>query len=139
MSVTCTVEDLDRELPETLLPFVLSHLELKNTLDRARDEMEEASKTARAEARKKSGSQSAKKDPVGSPGKPAATSEAPSLAKAETLKAAGLFDSAPEPVRDAPASGGTPPPCAASETGEDEKILRETCSEAADPWMKEGE
>jgi PRTRC genetic system protein E len=57
VSVTGTAEDLDRELPATLLHFVCSHLELKNTLDRARAEMEEASKTARAEARKKSGNQ----------------------------------------------------------------------------------
>jgi PRTRC genetic system protein E len=52
VSVTGTVEDLDRELPQTLLHFVSSHLELKNTLERAKAEMEEASKAARAEARR---------------------------------------------------------------------------------------
>ncbi len=54
VSVTGTVEDLDRELPHTLLHFVSSHLALENTLERAKAEIEEASKTARAEARKKS-------------------------------------------------------------------------------------
>jgi PRTRC genetic system protein E len=101
VSVTGTVEDLDRELPETLLHFVSSHLELKNTLDRAKAEMEEASKAARAEARKKSGNQPAKKDLAGISNKPAAVSEASAPAKVETLKAASLFDSAPEPGGDA--------------------------------------
>jgi len=67
VSVTGSVEDLDRELPQTLLHFVSSHLELKNSLERAKAEMEEASKIARAEARKKSGSQVVRKDPASIP------------------------------------------------------------------------
>jgi PRTRC genetic system protein E len=39
VSVTGTVDDLDRELPQPLLHFVSSHLELKNTLERAKVEM----------------------------------------------------------------------------------------------------
>jgi PRTRC genetic system protein E len=62
--VTGTVEDLDRELPPTLLHFVSSHLELKNSLERAKAEMEEAYKAARAEALKKSGALTMKKDPA---------------------------------------------------------------------------
>ncbi len=83
VSVTGTVEDLDRELPQTLLHFVSSHLELKNSLERAKAEMDEASKAARAEARKKSGSQITKKDPGGNYSKPAVAAEAPTPAKAE--------------------------------------------------------
>jgi PRTRC genetic system protein E len=134
VSVTGTVEDLDKELPQTLLHFVSSHLELKNTLERAKAEMEEASKAARAEARKKPRSQTTKKDPVESPKTPATTPEASAPAKAESPKAASLFDSAPEPVSareaDVPVPSGTPPPYATSETDEDEEILRETYAEA---------
>jgi PRTRC genetic system protein E len=130
VSVTGTVEDLDRELPETLLHFVSSHLELKNTLERAKAEMEEASKAARAEARKKSGNQTTRKDPAGNSNKPAMAPEAPAPAKAESPKAASLFDNAPEPVRshgaDGPAAGDARPAFGASETDEDEEILRET-------------
>jgi hypothetical protein len=57
--------------------------------------MEEASKGAAAKARKKSGSQTTKEGPAESPKTPAATREAPAPAKAETFKAASLFDFAP--------------------------------------------
>ena len=133
VSVTGTVEDLDRELPQTLLSFVSSHLELKNTLDRAKAEMEEASKAAKAEARKKSGSPATRKDPAEPSNKPAAAAETPAPAKAETPKAASLFDSAPQPVEtreaDPPAPGGTRPPLVESVTDEDEEILRESYAE----------
>jgi PRTRC genetic system protein E len=129
VSVTGTVEDLDKELPQTLLHFVSSHLELKNTLERAKAEMEETSKAARAEARKKSGSQTAKKDPAELPKTPATIPVASAPTKAETPKAASLFDSAPEPGRscasDQPTAGDARPAFAASETDEDEEILRE--------------
>ena len=132
VSVTGTVEDLDRELPQTLLHFVSSHLALKNTLERARGEMEEASKAARAEARKKSANQAVKQNAVENSNKPAAAPEAPVPAKAEAPKAACLFDSAPEPerVREAGGrtSGGAKPPSAASEPDEDEEHLREAYS-----------
>ena len=128
VSVTGTVEELDKELAQTLLHFVSSHLELKNSLERAKAEMEEASKAARAEARKKSGSQIAKKDPMGNSNKPAAAPEAPVPAKAESSKAASLFDTAPGPAgaREAdaaPASSGE------LEIDEDEEILREAYAE----------
>ena len=133
VSVTGTVEDLDKELPQTLLHFVSSHLELKNSLERAKEEMEEAAKAARAEARKKSGSQITKKEPAGNPGKPAVASEVPVPAKAEPSKAASLFDTAPEPVRshrtDGQADGGLGLLSASSEADEDEEILREAYDE----------
>ena len=133
VSVTGNVEDLDRELAETLLHFVSSHLELKNSLERAKAEMEEASRAARAEARKKSGSQVAKKDPAGSSSKSAVAPEAPAPAKAEPPKAASLFDTAPEPVRshgaDGLAAGSARPAIVTGETDEDEEILREACGE----------
>jgi PRTRC genetic system protein E len=133
VSVTGTVEELDKELPQTLLHFVSSHLELKNSLEQAKSEMEEASKAARAEARKKSGSQTTKKDTAGNSNKPAVAPEAPAPVKDESPKAASLFDTAPEPVRsrgaDGPASGGLGLPSPSSETDEDEEILREAYDE----------
>jgi PRTRC genetic system protein E len=133
VSVTGTIEDLDKELPKTLLHFVSSHLELKNSFERAKAEMEEASKAARAEARKKLGSQTTKKDPVELPKTPAAIPVASAPTKAETPKAASLFDSAPEPVRageaDVPVPRGSQSPYATSETDEDEEILREAYAE----------
>lgn len=129
VSVSGTVEDLDRELPETLLHFVSSHLELKNSLERAKAEMDEASKAARAEARKKFGGQTTRKDPAGISNKAALAPEAPVPVKVETPKAASLFDTAPEPGRshgaDGLADSRSRPSYAASEADEDEEILRE--------------
>jgi PRTRC genetic system protein E len=131
VSVTGTVEDLDRELAQTLLHFVSSHLELKNSLERAKAEMEEASKAARAESRKKSGNQITKKDPAGNSSKPAVAPEAPAPARVEPPKAASLFDPAPDPGRshkaDGPVTDDARP--AASETDEEEEILREAYAE----------
>lgn len=133
VSVTGTVEDLDKELPETLLHFVSSHLELKNSLERAKAEMEEASKAARAETRKKSGGQISKKDPAANSSKPAVVPEASAPAKAEAPKAASLFDPAPEPVGskgvDKPAADDARPAFTAAETDEDEEILQEAYPE----------
>ncbi|HTY85335.1 MAG TPA: PRTRC system protein E [Silvibacterium sp.] len=127
VSVTGTVEELDEELPQTLLHFVSSHLELKNSLEQAKAEMEEASKTARAEARKKSGSQITKRDPAGNSNRPAVAPEAPAPAKTESPRAASLFDTAPEPVTSHGADGLADG--ASSETDEDEEILREAYDE----------
>jgi PRTRC genetic system protein E len=129
VSVTGTVEDLDKELPQTLLHFVSSHLELNNTLERAKAEMEEASKAARAEARKKSAKLPTKKNPAAITTKPAAAPEASVPAKTETPKAVSLFDAAPEPAGHtmavAPLSSATQANCTQSEIDEDEEILRE--------------
>lgn len=136
VTVTGTVEDLDRELPQTLLHFVASHLELKNTLERAKAEMEEASKAAKAEARKKSGNQVTKQDLVEAPNRPAPESAPSAPAKAEPPKAASLFDFAPEPVAprvaDAPVSGDTQSFCAESQIDEEEAILIEAYSAEED-------
>ena len=127
VSVTGSVEDLDRDLPHTLLHFVSSHLELKNSLELAKAEMEEASKAARAEARKKSVSQATRKEPAANSNKPAAAPEPPASAKADSHKVATLFDTAPEPVTSHGADGLADG--ASSETDEDEEILREAYDE----------
>src|ERR1022692_4203614 len=53
LSVTGTAEDLDAELSKTVISFVGSHLQMKNTLEKAKAEMDAASKAAQAEARTK--------------------------------------------------------------------------------------
>ena len=54
MSFTGTAAELDAQLPDAIVSFVASHLELKNTLDRAKEEMAAAAKAAQDEARNKS-------------------------------------------------------------------------------------
>jgi PRTRC genetic system protein E len=51
MSFTGTAAELDAQLPDAIVSFVASHLELKNTLDRAKEEMAAAAKAAQDEAR----------------------------------------------------------------------------------------
>jgi PRTRC genetic system protein E len=54
LSVTGTAEELDSELPSAIIGFVGSHLQMKNTLEKAKAEMDAASKAAQAEACSKS-------------------------------------------------------------------------------------
>ena len=54
LSVTGTAEELDTQLATTLVGFVASHLQMKNALEKAKSEMDAATKTAQAEARTKS-------------------------------------------------------------------------------------
>ena len=53
LSVAGTAEELDAELPSALVQFVGTHLELKNTLESAKEQMAAAAKAAKAEARSK--------------------------------------------------------------------------------------
>lgn len=137
VSVTGTVEDLDRELPQTLVDFVSSHLELKNTFERAKSEMDAASKAARTEIRKKSGSQASRKDQADSTlPKPAPAPELPVPIKSESPKAASLFD-VPTETPTSVASPVTPKASAEgsieqSDLDEDEEILRESYAESED-------
>ena len=48
LSVTGTAEDLDAELSSTIVGFVGSHLQMRNTLEKAKAEMDAASKAAQA-------------------------------------------------------------------------------------------
>jgi PRTRC genetic system protein E len=53
LSVTGTAEELDTQLAATLVGFVASHLQMKNALEKAKSEMDAATKAAQAEARAK--------------------------------------------------------------------------------------
>jgi PRTRC genetic system protein E len=93
LTVTGTAEELDRDLPATLVNFVGAHLGLKNTLDRARAEMEAAAKMAQAEARAKG--KVTKPVPTPEAAKPAKTAEPVPQAQPEPPKVASLFDTPP--------------------------------------------
>ena len=92
LSVTGTAEDLDAELSSTIVGFIGSHLQMKNTLEKAKAEMDVASKAAQAEARAKS------KTPTRIvPSKPEVTPSPTTArpiepAKPAPLKTASLFD-----------------------------------------------
>ena len=92
VTVTGTAEELDRDLPATLVNFVSAHLELKNTLDRAKSEMDAAAKTAQAEARAKSKTTATRVAPKAEPAKAAETPKPTPQKPAEPARAASLFD-----------------------------------------------
>ena len=116
MSVTGTAEDLDRDLPSAIVDFVASHLQLKNTLDRAKAEMDAAGKAAQAEARAKAKTPAKNESSKTDASKPATITKPVETAKPEPPKTAGLFD-APAPVASLPA--------ATTDRDEEEDILAE--------------
>ncbi|MGD0670408.1 MAG: PRTRC system protein E [Bryobacteraceae bacterium] len=99
LSVTGTAEELDAQLAATLVGFVASHLQMKNALEKAKADMDAATKAAQAEARAKS-----KTTPNRTPTKvdtaPATTVvQTTEPAKPAPTKPASLFD-VPAPVDD---------------------------------------
>ena len=101
-------------VPATLVNFVSAHLELRNTLDRAKAEMDAAAKTAQAEARSKAKT-TAKKEPPKL--KTTTLTDTPRPAqpvKEEPSRTASLFD--------APASRAAKE----ADSDEEEEILAET-------------
>ena len=111
LSVTGTGEELDRDLPSTLVNFVGAHLGLKNTLDRVKEEMDAAAKAAQAEARSKSRSAGTKPTPKPEVAKPAETPKPTPPPSPEPPRAASLFD--------------VQAPAAASADDEEEEIFAE--------------
>jgi PRTRC genetic system protein E len=112
LTVTGSPKELDRDLPATLVSFVGAHLGLKNTLDRVKEEMDAAAKTAQTEARSKSKTALTKSAPK--PEVKAAEAPKPTpQTSPEPVKAASLFD--------------TPTPAAvpAPDTDEDEQSVIE--------------
>jgi PRTRC genetic system protein E len=92
LTLTGTAEELDRDLPSAIVSFVSAHLQLKNTLEKAKWEMDTAAKTAQAEARAKTKTV-AKRDPLKQDVvKPAVPATPVEMAKPEPQEAASLFD-----------------------------------------------
>jgi PRTRC genetic system protein E len=92
LSVTGTAEELDTQLAATLVGFVASHLQMKNALEKAKADMDVATKAAQAEARAKT-----KTTPNRAPTKidvPPATAivQTAEPAKPAPAKPASLFD-----------------------------------------------
>jgi PRTRC genetic system protein E len=95
LSVTGTAEELDAQLASTLVNFAGAHLQLKNTLEKAKAEMDAAAKTAQAEARSKAKTP-AKREPAPAEGaKPVEAVKPVAPAKPEAPKTASLFDVQP--------------------------------------------
>jgi PRTRC genetic system protein E len=114
--LTGTAEELDRDLPSSIVDFVASHLQLKSTLERAKAEMDAAGKAAQAEARAKK--LPAKKEPPKTdPAKPVAAVKPVEPAKPEPPKTFDLFDT---PAAEAPV---------AEDVDEEEEILAEAAED----------
>jgi PRTRC genetic system protein E len=112
MSFTGTAVELDDQLPNTIASFVASHLELKNTLVRTREEMDAAAKAAQEEARNKAKNN---KKPANGPAK---TAEPAAKEEPKPPRLPGLFDTAADTTSSpatsimslSTAAAPTPPP-----------------------------
>ena len=124
LTVTGTAEELDRELPTTIVGFVSAHLQLRNTLDKAKAEMDAAAKTAQAEARSKAKVPANRESPKTGAGA-VETPEPTQPEKTEPVKTASLFD--------VPSSA---PSATTTDTDEEEEILR-AVEDEADEGMEE--
>jgi PRTRC genetic system protein E len=105
LTITGSAEELDQVLPATVINFVSAHLELKNTLEQAKAEMDAAAKEAQAEARKKSKATGTKIET-----RRAIVTEKPERAGPPTTdppKSLGLFDSALQPTEATPQTNST--------------------------------
>jgi PRTRC genetic system protein E len=114
LSVTGTAEELDSELSSTIIGFVGSHLQMKISLEKAKAEMDAASKAAQAEARSKSKTVGKKDPPKKEATQCAATAKPTEPVKPAPLKTACLFD-LPTPA--------ATPAAAAAEPEEDEPFV----------------
>jgi PRTRC genetic system protein E len=92
LTITASAEELDRDLPATLVSFVGAHLGLKNSLERAKAEMDAAAKAAQAEARSKSKTPATRAATKSEVTKPAEAPRPTPQATPEPPKAASLFD-----------------------------------------------
>jgi PRTRC genetic system protein E len=119
VTVTGSAEELDRDLPATLVNFVSAHLELRNTLDRAKSEMEAAAKTAQAEARAKSKTTATR---VATKPEPAKAAETPKPAPQKPAEPAR----AGQPLR-CPRAGSNSGPCSGRGRGDTSASRRRGC------------
>lgn len=122
ISITGTAEELDAELSATLVSFVSSHLQLRNTLERAQADMDAAAKAAKAKAH------STSKTPVKNEGtssttaKPAQAATPAVPAKPAPPKTSSLFDM---PTVEPPAAARHSAAPVEQEDGDEDDILAE--------------
>jgi PRTRC genetic system protein E len=91
MSFTGTAEELDAQLDGAIVSFVASHLELKNTLARAKEEMDVAAKAAKQEATNKT--KAVKKPTVETSARPTDVEKKEEANASRPPSMPGLFDS----------------------------------------------
>jgi PRTRC genetic system protein E len=91
MSFTGTAEELNAQLDEVIVSFVASHLELKNTLTRAKEEMDVAAKATKQEAANKT--KAGKKATVETSARPMNVETKEEVKAPAPLSMPGLFDS----------------------------------------------
>jgi PRTRC genetic system protein E len=137
MSFTGTATELDEQLPAAISSFVASHLELKNTLERAKEEMAAAAKAVQEEARNKA--KNAKKG-NDTPAKATAT-EKKDAEKEETKALAppslpGLFD-VPGPAEPAPQAPAPNAAASSIEVEEESELLAEIAEDEQDDTADE--
>ena len=140
MSFTGSAVELDEQLPAAISSFVASHLQLKNTLEKAKEEMASAVKAAQEEARNKAKNAKKGNDTAA---KATATEKKDAEKKEEETKAPappslpGLFDP-PGPA--APAAHEAPAPTAAAssiEVEEESELLAEIAEDEQDDTTDE--
>ena len=141
MSFTGTADQLDAQLPDAIVSFVASYLELKNTLARAKQEMDAAAKAAQEEARNKA--KNNKKPSLESAGKVDPAAEEEQKKEPEPPRTPGLFDHPAEP-QPAPKLAKVAPVAAtatlasatetasASTSDEEDEILAEIAEETSE-------
>jgi PRTRC genetic system protein E len=141
MSFTGTAAELDEQLPDSIVSFVASHLELKNTLARAKEEMDAAAKAAQGEARNKAKSNKKPSSELAGKVDPAAEEE--QKKELEPPRTPGLFDHpvapqpAPKPTRVAPVAAtatlaSATETVSASTSVEEDEILAEIAEETSE-------
>ena len=127
LSVAGTAEELDAELPSALVQFVGAHLELRNTLETAKDQMTAAAKAAKAEARSKVTTKTVPartEQSAADTKKPADAAPKPAEPrKPEPARNASLFDVGPAPES---------APLPSSDADEEVEILAEADDEPTD-------
>lgn len=138
VSVTGTPEELDEQLPSTLTQFVGAHIELKNTLEIAKEEMAAAGKAARAKNNSKTSniatttSKTADKVSANAAGKPAEEKKPAPAMTANLFN----FDESPAPV-EAPKQAETQDPADSKDRDEESEILAEIDESGQEPTAVE--
>jgi len=127
VSVTGTPEELDEQLPSTLTQFVGAHLELKSTLEIAKEAMAAAAKAAKSKNTSKPGSattsttKAVEKRPGNAPAKPAEEKKPAPAMTANLFN----FDDAPTPAETRKHEARENVPSATVDTDEENAILAE--------------
>lgn len=136
VSVSGTPAEIDEQLPTTLTQFVGAHLDLKNTLELAKEEMAQAARTARQDAKAKTTNKTdaaapaktatAKPKPGDSTAKPAEPKKLPPPMTGNLFDFGGAQTPAPAPVATStPAPADVPAEASDEGASEEEEIMAE--------------